>query len=58
MRGKIYSRHELESALPLIRAITEDVVRGYRRLHDELRSLGIESKGDSLTDQARLQGYV
>ena len=44
MRGKIYTIEELDRALPLIRAIVEDVRTGYRRLRDQLEALGLEGR--------------
>ena len=48
MRGKIYTLEELDHALPLVRAIVKDVREGYRRLRDQLESLGIEHRSRSV----------
>ena len=44
MRGKIYDISELNRALPLVRAIVEDVIRGYGRLREELTALGLSGR--------------
>jgi hypothetical protein len=47
MRGKIYTLAEINRALPLIRGIATDIVRGYLRLRAALESLGYQARGNT-----------